>query len=415
MSAKKNRKERGHIKIGKKEKCCGCNACMNACEQNCISMETDSEGFLYPHVNTELCIECGNCTSKCHMIMNVQSGNQPVPDCWAAYNRDDKKMQEGSSGGIFESLCEVVYDMQGIVYGAVLDGELHVKHQRALNMEDAKKFRKSKYLQSDIGYTFSMAKEDLERGKTVLFSGTPCQIGGLYGYLGKDYENLYTVDLVCHGVPSQKVFSQYLEELERAYGTRPVFVCWRDKRDGWGPNKVSVRFENGYEIVSPSSYNTMQFGFLNNLYSRPSCSECRYASVPRIADISLGDFWGYDGELLTGNQNKGISMIAVSNRKGMFLFEKIRPSLIAEKVSVEYCKSKSAHFGNTPGCHKNRKKFMDELDTGKDLNTLIGKYLYGENCTKEFELCGLKEFIENTGNNYTDHQCRIPRVFPKFL
>lgn len=396
MSAERERIN--HIRIEEKSKCCGCSACVNVCERKCISMEMDEEGFAYPHVNQALCIHCGLCVTKCHMINEIQNGNKHEAECYAACNKDDKKMLEGSSGGIFESLCEAVCNMHGVIYGAALDPDILVRHRRALTIEESKIFRKSKYLQSDIGNTFSMAKKDLEEGKIVLFSGTPCQVGGLYGYLGKRYDNLYTVDVVCHGVPSTRVFKEYLKTLEKEYNSIPISICWRDKRDGWGPNKVSVQFEDGQELINPSLSNAMQFGFLNNLYLRPSCYECNYATVPRIADITLGDFWGYDRALMAQNHNKGISMIAVSSEKGRELFEKIRSELVVEQVDIEYCKKKSYHFDNTPIWNSNRNNFMKEFGEGKNFKELVRKYLYCGSSAYEFDLFGVKEFISEIKN-----------------
>lgn len=396
-----------YITIEEKKKCCGCGACVNACGQDCISMEMDEEGFFYPYIDQTLCINCGLCVTKCHMINEVQNENKHKIDCYAAYNKDENKMLEGSSGGIFESLCDVVCNMQGVIYGAVLDDGLVVKHQRALTMEQAKRFRKSKYLQSDIGNTFSMAKKDLEEGRMVLFSGTPCQVGGLYGYLGKQYDKLYTVDIVCHGVPSNRVFKKYLGALEKKYNSTPISICWRDKRDGWGPNKVSVKLENGQEIINKSSSNAMQFGFLNNLYLRPSCYECNYAHIPRIADITLGDFWGYDGALLTQNQNRGISMVAVSSKKGKEMFEKIRFELIIEQVDIEYCKNKSYHFDSAPIWNSDRNNFMKEFREGKNFIELARKYLYGGSSTNEFDLFGLKDIISECESGDVTKECTV--------
>lgn len=385
--------QKKYIDIQEKENCCGCGACVNACKQECISMYIDEEGFEYPKVNNEECINCGECLKKCHMINRIRINNSFEPSCYVAYNKDDKKIEKGSSGGVFQSLYEVIYDMQGIVYGVSLDSGMEIRHHRASNIKDAEKFRKSKYLQSDIGITFLQAKRDLEEGRNVLFSGTPCQIGGLYGYLGKEYSNLYTVDLVCHGVPSKRVFIEYLKVMEKKYNSKPISICWRDKRDGWGPNKISIKFADGREVVTTSSGCLMQTGFLHNLYLRPSCYQCKYAAVPRIADISLGDFWGYDKTLAVENCNKGLSMVVVSNEKGRYLFNKIRKKIFIESVDLDYCKEKSIHLANAPMENRKRYGFMIDLKNGMGFKDLSKKYMFLEETVKECDLFEFGEFI----------------------
>lgn len=385
--------KKNYIDIKEKEKCCGCGACMNACGQKCISMCLDDEGFTYPQANLDLCINCGECVAKCPMIYEIPNQNASEPYCYVAFSKEDEKIMAGSSGGIFEVLCEFIYNMDGVVYGASLDEKFQVRHCRAIDAESAKRFRKSKYLQSDTENTYAMAKRDLEEGRTVLFSGTPCQIAGLYGYLGKRYQGLYTIDIVCHGVPSKAVFMKYLETLERKYNSKPVSICWRDKRDGWGPNKISVKFKDGQEILQPSSYNSMQWGFLNNLYLRPSCYDCQYAKIPRVADISLGDFWGYEGKLLKQNCNKGLSMIVISSQKGMYLFKQVRESIILDRVELEYCKKKSIHLSNFPTWNQKRSEFMQDFKNGMNFEDLSKKYIYPHEFPLEHDFFCLKELI----------------------
>lgn len=391
------------IDIQEKENCCGCGACVNACSRGCISMYIDEEGFAYPQVNYKACINCGECLEKCHLVNSVWNHNSSEPSCYVAYNKDNEKTKKGSSGGIFQSLYEAIYDMHGIVYGASLDSRFEVRHHRVPDLEGAGKFRKSKYLQSDIGNTFFLAKRDIEEGRTVLFSGTPCQIEGLYGYLGKEYSNLYTVDLVCHGVPSKKVFVKYLEAMEKKYNSRPVSICWRDKRDGWGPNKISLKFADGREVITTSSNCLIQIGFLNNLYLRPSCYRCRYAAIPRVADISLGDFWGYDKKLAAENGNKGLSMVIVSNEKGKYLFEQIREEIYIEEVELDYCKKKSTHLANAPTENEKRYEFMADLKNGMGFKALSKKYLFPEGAVKESDLFDFNEFIAEVKEKNMKH------------
>lgn len=378
----------------KKEDCCGCGACVMACESGGLSMLLDEEGFRYPHVNQDICTQCGYCAAKCHMANPSLRLNNAQPDCYAAYNRDRGKIIAGSSGGIFESLCETMYDMQGIVYGAALDSGFQVKHYRAVNLEEAKRFRKAKYLQSDMGDMYLLAEKDLQAGRTVLFSGTPCQIAGLYGYLGKTYPNLYTMDLLCQGIPSERLFFMYLAALQEKYQSKPLSICWRDKRDGWKPNKVSIVFESGKEICSPSLCNSMQRMFLKSICLRPSCYQCKYASLPRIGDISLGEFWRYNGKLLKNNHNAGIGLIVVSNKKGRTLFDKAGKNLIFEKMDLEYCKEKVDHLNIGPKFSEERESFMSDIKQGMNFESLIQKHIFSKSYSEEIDFFSIKDFLK---------------------
>lgn len=363
------------INIENKELCCGCGACVNACPKNCIHMEYDEEGFTYPVINKNKCVNCGLCDKVCHMNYDIKNQKLVHPQFYAGYNKDAKVMKESSSGGIFWLLVENIIEDGGVVYGAALEEGIQVAHSRGNTLEECKKFRKSKYLQSDTKNTYKEVKADLDRGIEVLYSGTPCQIAGLYSYLGKNYDKLYTVDVVCHGVPSRGIFDLYMNELQKKKKAKPISVCWRDKRDGWGPNKISIQFDNNEEVISTSMMNPVQKGFLLNLYLRPSCYKCKYARLPRIGDISLADFWNYEGELTIKNRNQGLSMIIVSSDKGKELFEKISNKLECHETTEEYAKSKSRHVYIHPNENVLRDDFMKDYIEGKDFRWLNKHYM----------------------------------------
>lgn len=194
------------------------------------------------------------------------------------------------------------------------------------------------------------------------FLGTPCQIAALYKFLNKEYEKLCTVDVVCHGVPSNKVYKKYIEEMEKRYKQKVVNIKWRDKTKGWGPNHVTLYFEDGKSCTSISRENPFQTGFLDNVYLRPSCYNCAYAKLPRIGDISLADFWGYDGELKDKNNNKGISAVIISSEIGKKIFKDIEKDILYHEVSKEYLTSRSRHAHKPPKENKDREAFFRDFD-----------------------------------------------------
>ena len=361
------------IELNKKSECCGCEACTNICPKKCIHMKYDEEGFRYLDIDKKECINCGLCEKICPIK------NEPKKEClnelqfYAGYNKDDEALGKSSSGGIFWLLVTKILEQKGVVYGVVQDSTFDIKFKRADNIEDCKKFRGSKYLQANVNNIYNLVKEDLENEKVVLFSGTPCQVAGLYNFLRKDYEKLYTCDVVCHGVPSNKVYEKYIEHVEKENNKKVKNVQWRNKTNGWGPNKVAIIFDDNTSLIKPSRQNMFQNGFLINLYLRPSCYECKYARLPRVGDISLADFWGYDGELVEENENKGLSAIIISSEKGVNLFNSIKHNVRFHSVSKEYLTKRSRHVYTHPVNNKNRAKFFADFDKIKFLK-LAKKY-----------------------------------------
>lgn len=359
--------------IIEKNKCCGCGACQNICPKQCIEMKMDAEGFFYPVIDAYKCVHCDLCKKICPVEKKMDRSFPPL--FFAGYNRKVDVLLDSSSGGIFWPIVETfIYD-GAIVYGAVQKDKMHICHERYDDLENCKLFRKSKYLQSDVGYSYKQVKKDLDCGKTVLFSGTPCQVAALYSFLQKDYDNLFTIDVVCHGTPSRAVFDRYIEEQEKKYKKKIVSFCWRDKSQGWGPNRITMTFEDGSKYTSTSQENPMQKGFLDNWYLRPSCYECKFAKLPRIADISLADFWGYDMELTKQNNNGGISLIAVSSERGQLMFDKIKNELFFHPVTKEYACERARHLWTHPSDNPKRQKFMNDFLSGKSFESLNKKYI----------------------------------------
>lgn len=342
--------------VEKQEECCGCKACSNICPKKCISFEMDTTGFIYPMVDKSTCIDCNLCIKVCPLkhYFEIKENKLKNHLYFAAYNKDRDMLLKSSSGGIFGLLAKYIISNGGIVYGAKVKNRFYVYHDRAVSLEEAEGFFGSKYLHSDINDCYHNCKIDLEDGRKVLFSGTPCQIAGLYTYLQRDYSNLVTVGVVCHGVPSRTIFDKFIVEVEKKHRSEVTKYQWRNKEKGWGPNHVRMDYSNGTHELTVSVKNPYTKGFLKNCYIRPSCYQCKFAKLPRIEDLAISDFWGYEGRLTETNHNEGLSMVVVTNSKGLELFNNIKEELVFESVTEEYAKSKSRHLWLHP--HNNLDK-----------------------------------------------------------
>ncbi len=370
------------INLKKKADCCGCGACVSACPKGAISLHYDEEGFLYPAVDKDLCVNCSLCNKACPKENEYKRNTTYAYNFLGAYNNDKAQARASSSGGIFSLLAQHIILQKGAVYGVELLDDFKLVHSRADSLDGYLKFRKSKYLESNTNNVFRKVKEDLNIGLKVLFSGTPCQVAGLHSFLGKEYENLYTCDVVCHGVPSRMVFDKYIEELNKKQKSKAVSACWRDKENGWYPNKVTIFFEDGSKKSTTSTNNPYQAGFLHNLYLRPSCYVCNWAKLPRVGDISLADFWGYKGPLLNDNENAGISIVVISSKQGAELFDKCKDKINFHPVSKEEVMLRSRHIYKHPKAKAERALFFKDLKE-KGFYESAEKYLY----SKDYALC----------------------------
>lgn len=315
-------KEVKHIQISRPEKCSGCSACSQACPKQCVIMQPDTEGFVYPVVDETVCIKCGRCKAVCP-VLNHEGGNTPKK-VLAEKNKDERIRSTSSSGGVFYELAKKFIQKGGVVYGCALDEDMVARHICVESLEVLHKLKSSKYVQSDMGNTMREIKNRLLSGKQVLFSGTPCQTAGLRKYLGKDYENLFVVDVLCHGVPSPGLFADYLSYLSKQYGGgKPVSVNFRNKQRGWKRLYMEVCFDNGKRHYIYSGYDRYEGMFLNNLSLRPSCYECKFTKTERYGDITLGDFWGIGKKYPQWDDDKGISVVMVNTEKGTVAYEQI--------------------------------------------------------------------------------------------
>lgn len=314
------------IDIKEKRDCCGCEACANICPKKCIKMVEDDEGFRYPVVNEEECINCKLCENVCQYMNKIDKKvNEPFPIIYACINKEKDSIKNSSTVGLFYELGKYIIENNGVVVGAVYDINIEVKHEIAYNLEKLETMRSSKYVQSKIGDIYIKIKKLLDNNMFVLFSGTPCQVGGLIKYLGKPYDNLLTVDIICHSVPSPKIFKEYISTIEKTYDSKILDINFRNKKNGWLCPYTEIEFENKNKIfLQPSSSNEWYKMFNSHIIDRPACNNCLYTSVERISDITLGDFWGINKIKPEIDCFNGVGKIFINTEKGKHFFEQVK-------------------------------------------------------------------------------------------
>lgn len=340
------------------EKCTGCKACVLSCPQHCIMLKKDDLGFEYPYIDEKKCIHCNICKSKCHIQNEVKVLRKRKVLTYAAFHKNSSIRRKSSSGGAFWAAVCCIIKKRGVVYGAVQCSVFDVVHQKAESLEECKKFRKSKYLESDLNDVYRKVFDDLSQGKQVLFSGTGCQVAGLYSYLGRDYENLYTCDIICHGVPSKVLFEKFISDLQEMLGKKIVFINYRNKRKGWDRNQIELSLNDDSKLYCDSDKFLFHRGFLVGLYDRKCCYQCQYAKLPRKGDISLADYWKYRGKLARDNNNTGISLCIISSEKGERLFEEMKKNLFFEETTVRMAVNSCRHLTHAPAKHEEAEKFQ---------------------------------------------------------
>ena len=353
------------ILFNEKKDCCNCSACKNICPKEAIYMYLDEYGFQYPEIDREKCISCGLCKKVC-AFQNVEEKNSLL-ETYVAVTKDDNLLIKSASGGIFATLARDYIESNGIVFGVTFDEDINPIHIAINKLEDLYKVQGSKYVQSYIGDSYKEIKNLLNEGKKVLFSGTPCQVAGLKGYLIKDYHNLLTVDIICHGVPSTKFFKDYIEFMEEKLGGKIKKFKFRDKSMGWGLNG-SLTYERNGIIKKKKIYgseSSYYHYFLNSECYRESCYSCKYTCENRPADITIGDYWGIESahpELLGKDklkEEKGISVLIVNSEKGRMEIEKCNS---VNKFNSDFSKARvrNAQLSNPSIKGKNYLKLMNE-------------------------------------------------------
>ena len=359
------------IKIEEKNKCCGCYACSNICPKNAIEMIEDEKGFKYPKINENKCINCGLCEKVCPILNKNKISN--TPKAYACINKNENIRKNSSSGGIFTLIAEEIINMGGVVFGAQFDNDFNVIHSYTSNKEELYKYRGSKYVQSIIGDNYKIVKSFLEEGKYVLFTGTPCQVEGLYAFLQKEYDKLYTEDIICHGVPSPKIWRKYLEYRKINDKETPKNIEFRNKDNGWEQFNMKFYYKNADYKRDLINDEYMQ-AFLKNICLREACYSCNFKVRNRKSDITLADFWGIQNIKPEMNDNKGTSLVIVNSLKGVDLFERIKEKIKFIETDFEKSIKYNPSMTCSPKIPKNREKFFSDLDN-YELNILIKKYL----------------------------------------
>lgn len=315
-----------YLNIVPTEDCTGCSACLNSCLIGCIVMSADEHGFRYPHVDRSSCINCGKCESACPVLNNRPS--HPASVFYGCKHIDDEVRRHSSSGGFFYELAREFIMSDGAVFGAAFSEDYHkVVHVQASTLEELEPIRVSKYVQSEVDSSFPLVKAALGRGQRVLFSGTPCQIAGIKSFIGEVPDNLILAEVICHGVPSPKVWDIYLSGLENNHGSKVKFVTFRDKSKSWRKSDFMAMFEDGTEFRQPNSDNPYMKAFLKNLSLRPSCTRCRFKRFTSGADLTMGDFWGSTELGDSYNDDIGISVVALNTLKGRSFFDSAEDNL----------------------------------------------------------------------------------------
>ena len=364
------------IQITDKSKCCGCNACGDVCPKDAITFKTDIEGFWYPEVNMERCIDCGLCEKVCPElhINELKKNDYEYPVTVAAVNRNMRVRWDSTSGGAFSALADVMYAQGGYVSGAVYNEDFSVSNFISDNPADLAKLRSSKYLQSNAEGLYKRIRDLLRKGEKVLACGTPCQMAALRSFLHKDYDNLIIVDFICRGVNSPKVYRKYLDSLERRYGGKVVYVKAKNKELGWRNLTRKVVFDNGKVYYGVRMDDDFRRGYHTNVFCRPSCYVCQYKGFPRMADITIADYWGIEKVDKNLDNNICTSMILLNSKKGEAYFD-----LVKDKLEWEYTKFESILPGNIAlrkpiePAKINRKQFFEDLDKGT-FDDVVRKY-----------------------------------------
>lgn len=388
--------------ICSKEDCCGCGVCKDICHLKAIDMRQDERGFLHPSINEDICVKCNACVNKCPINIADRSCNvsSNVLSSYACYNKDSKVRKNSSSGGVFSIFATEIIKSGGVVFGAQFNSSWSVVHSFADNLDTLSSFRKSKYVQSDINDSYIQAKEFLKQGRKVVFSGTPCQIAALKSFLGKEYDNLYLIDVVCHGVPSDQLWQSYLSFLKKKYKSSIVDIQMRSKDKGWIDSLFLIKFKN-HKCYSNSYQNDVYCGaFVQNTILRNGCYHCRFSNLHRLADITLADCWHYNSKNFAtwDYQTKGISAVLINSNKGRELFEKIKSSLYVESRNILDIVEGNPNLSHPQQKNKYSELFWNDWIDGLAWNVLKSKYVpdsyVTKKCSKRFWEYKLKPAIK---------------------
>lgn len=361
--------------ILERQKCTGCGACAVACPKKCITMQSDGDGFLYPVIESSLCVDCGICKSTCPVIAKSEK-DMNTPEAFAAVGADEKVRMNSSSGGVFSALAKEVLKDGGVVFGAAFNDDLEVVHTAVETVDELYKLRGSKYVQSKTGNCFALVSEFLEKGRRVLFSGTPCQVAGLKNYLKKDYPNLISLDFICHGVPSPDLWKRYVGFCEKRTGSKVKTANFRDKSESWGSFSMRLAFENGSVQCQNLHKDFYLRAFLSDVALRESCYDCSFKTVGRVADITLADYWDVSKIHPEMFDNKGTSLLLVHSKAGAGLLNAVSDGIEIKPTDLNRALKSNSAAVKSAARPKMRENFLADVKILR-FNKAVNKYCDG--------------------------------------
>lgn len=344
-----------------KKECTGCGACANICPISAIHMETDACGFKYPNISNK-CIDCGMCQRVCEKCTNVSTDNSIKPETYAVWSKNSDIRFNSTSGGAFSELAKVILSRGGCVVGALYNEDNLVEHSLIYDNIGLEKIRQSKYIQSDTGNIYKEIQEKLKENRLVAFCGAPCQVAALYAFLGKEYDNLITIDFICRGMNSPKAYKAWLNEIEKNEKKKVIKVWFKYKSGGWkkSPRCTRIDFDDGSHNIYDQEDNLFMTGYLgSNLYIRQSCGDCRFKGLPRRSDITLADFWGIEKEL---DDDKGTSMVLINSDKGRNLFDDTKNAMNVYKRDINEIYKGNVCFNSSVRINEKSEAFLKSLD-----------------------------------------------------
>lgn len=335
------------ISIQDKTKCCGCGACVAVCTHKAIALKEDEHGFLYPEVDETLCVDCGLCDVVCAFGSDKPVENSETQECYAVKNKNIDQLKKSASGGAFSALAQWTFDHGGSVFGVAWNDNMMPVHIGIHSSEDLPQLQGSKYVQSQSHGCFYSVKSELQKGKNVLFCGTPCQCAGLRHFLRKDYANLICVELICHGVPSASFLRSYLDLIEKKVKGKIIDLKFRDKKRGWGALlHATYKKGNGVKhlyLSTGESYYYYYYYWGGNLY-RSSCYNCKYATIHRESDFTIGDYWGIESMHPRFDKTLGVSVLLANTSKAKDIVKRLSDYLDILPSSVEFAKRQNGQL-----------------------------------------------------------------------
>ncbi len=394
------------INIQNKLDCCGCNACGDACAQNAITFKTDNEGFWYPEVDKEKCTDCYLCEKVCPIInvKELKKNDLPQSICYAAEHKNLEVVFDSTSGGLFSALADIMYKSGGYVGGAVFNDDFSVRQYISNDKKDLPRLRSSKYLQSHLDGFYKQVRDLLKAGEKVLVCGSPCQMAALRAFLRKNYDNLIIVDYICRGINSPKVWHKYLESYEERYGSKVVYCKAKSKEYGWRNLTQKVILANGKAYYETKDQSNFTKGYLQTgVYCRPSCYDCKFKGYPRIADITLADFWGIEKVDKTLEKNLGTSLVMINSQKGATYFEQVKKRINYVSVPFESIEAGNRSLNLSVDSPKvDRDEFFRDLDQMSFLQ-IADKYIKPKRKGKKAQikkmLKGIRQIVRMTQLN----------------